>query len=171
SWSSARERRPRSRPRRSRPAGAPRPKESSRPRRGGAEPPPGEWEGRERERSELSGLRAAGAARVLSVGRRTAKREMPESRTRTPAAVFGARGAGMKRHVEGLIRQALSAAVAAGELSAQEPPAFAVEVPGDPRFGDLSTNAALVLARAEGRPPHAIARLLAGHLEAAAPGG
>ena len=77
----------------------------------------------------------------------------------------------MKRHVEGLIRQALSAAVAAGELSAQEPPAFAVEVPGDPRFGDLSTNAALVLARAEGRPPHAIARLLAGHVEAAAPGG
>src|SRR5207245_9956195 len=77
----------------------------------------------------------------------------------------------MKRHVEGLIRQALSAAVAAGELGAQEPPAFAVEVPSDPRFGDLSTNAALVLARAEGRPPHAIARLLVGRFEAAAPAG
>src|SRR5881296_3023731 len=77
----------------------------------------------------------------------------------------------MKRHVEGLVRQALSAAIAAGELGAQEPPAFAVEVPSDPRFGDLSTNAALVLARAEGRPPHAIARLLVGRLEAVAPAG
>src|SRR5437867_11281359 len=76
----------------------------------------------------------------------------------------------MKRHVEGLVRQALSAAIAAGELGAQEPPAFAVAVPGDPRFGALSTNASRVLARAEGRPPQAIARLLAGHIEAGAPG-
>src|SRR5438094_62616 len=77
----------------------------------------------------------------------------------------------MKRHVEGLVRQALSAAIAAGELRRPEAPAFAVEVPSDPKFGDLSTNAALVLARGEGRPPHAIARLLVGHLEAAAPAG
>ncbi len=77
----------------------------------------------------------------------------------------------MKRHVEGLVRQALSAAIEAGELRVPEAPAFAVEVPSDPRFGDLSTNAALVLARAEGRPPHAIARLLVGRLEAAAPAG
>src|SRR5207247_2297745 len=85
--------------------------------------------------------------------------------------VFGAAGAGMKRHVEGLVRQALSAAIEAGELRVPEAPAFAVEVPSDPRFGHLSTNAALVLARAEGRPPHAIARLLVGRLEAAAPAG
>ena len=77
----------------------------------------------------------------------------------------------MKRHVEGLVRRALSAAIEAGELRVPEAPAFAVEVPSDPRFGDLSTNAALVLARAEGRPPHAIARLLVGRLEAAAPAG
>ena len=77
----------------------------------------------------------------------------------------------MKRHVEGLVRQALSAAIEAGELRVPEAPAFAVELPSDPRFGDLSTNAALVLARAEGRPPHAIARLLVGRLEAAAPAG
>src|SRR5207247_6433281 len=75
------------------------------------------------------------------------------------------------RHVGALVRQALSAAIAAGELRAPETPAFAVEVPSDPRFGDLSTNAALVLARGEGRPPHAIARLLVGRLEAAAPAG
>src|SRR5206468_1335023 len=96
---------------------------------------------------------------------------LPASRTRIPAAVFGAAGAGMKRHVEGLVRRALSAAIEAGELRVPEAPAFAVEVPSDPRFGDLSTNAALVLARAEGRPPHAIARLLVGRLEAAAPAG
>src|SRR5437667_4618292 len=77
----------------------------------------------------------------------------------------------MKRHVEGLVRQALSAAIEAGELRVPEAPAFAVEVPSDPSFGDLSTNVALVLARAEGRPPHAIARLLVGRLEAAAPAG
>src|SRR2546427_13012660 len=77
----------------------------------------------------------------------------------------------MKRHVEALVRQALSAAIAAGELRGPEAPAFAVEVPSDPKFGELSTNAALVLARGEGRPPHAIARLLIGHLEAAAPAG
>jgi len=77
----------------------------------------------------------------------------------------------MKRHVEALVRRALSAAIAAGELRAKEPPPFAVEAPSDPRFGDLSTNAALVLARGEGRPPHAIARVLVGHLEGAAPAG
>ena len=77
----------------------------------------------------------------------------------------------MKRHVEGLVRQALSAAIAAGELRARAVPAFTVEVPSDPRFGDLSTNAALVLARGEGRPPQAIASLLVGRLEAAAPAG
>jgi arginyl-tRNA synthetase len=77
----------------------------------------------------------------------------------------------VKRHVEGLVRQALSAALAAGDLRAKEPPPFAVEVPSDVKFGDLSTNVALVLARGEGRPPHLIARVLVGHLEAAAPPG
>ncbi len=77
----------------------------------------------------------------------------------------------MKRHVEGLVRGALSAALAAGELRAQEPPAFTVEEPSDPKFGDLSTNVALLLARGEGRPPHAIARLLIDRLQAAAPAG
>jgi arginyl-tRNA synthetase len=77
----------------------------------------------------------------------------------------------MKRHVEGLVRQALSDAIAAGRLRSPAVPPFAVEVPTDPKFGDLSTNAALVLARAEGRPPRAIAEALVPHLEAAAPAG
>ena len=95
----------------------------------------------------------------------------PASRTRTPAAVFGAAGPGMKRHVEALVRQALSDAIAAGRLRSRDVPAFAVEVPADPKFGDLSTNAALVLARSEGRPPRAVAEALVPHLTAAAPAG
>ena len=77
----------------------------------------------------------------------------------------------MKRHVEGLVRQALSDAIAAGRLRSPTVPAFTVEVPGEAKFGDLSTNAALVLARGEGRPPRAIADALVPYLEAAAPAG
>ena len=77
----------------------------------------------------------------------------------------------MKRHVEALVRQALSEAIAAGRLRSPETPPFAVEVPSDPKFGDLSTNAALVLARSEGRPPRAVAEAVVPYLEAAAPRG
>jgi arginyl-tRNA synthetase len=77
----------------------------------------------------------------------------------------------MKRHVEGLLRQALSAAIAAGDLRSPEAPPFAVEVPADPKFGDLSCNVALVLARAEGRRPHAIAETIVRHLDAVTPAG
>ena len=77
----------------------------------------------------------------------------------------------MKRHVEALVRQALSEAIAAGRLRSPETPPFAVEVPSDPKFGDLSTNAALVLARSEGRPPRAVAEAVVPYLEAAAPQG
>ncbi|HJQ85096.1 MAG TPA: arginine--tRNA ligase [Candidatus Binatia bacterium] len=77
----------------------------------------------------------------------------------------------MKRHVEGLVRRALNDAIAAGKLRAAEPPAFTVEVPSDPKYGDLSTNAALVLARAEGRPPRAIAETLVAHLATVTPAG
>jgi arginyl-tRNA synthetase len=77
----------------------------------------------------------------------------------------------MKRHVEGLVRQALSEAIAAGRLRSREAPSFTVEVPSDPKFGDLSTNAALLLARSEGRPPRAVAEAIVPALEAAAPPG
>jgi arginyl-tRNA synthetase len=77
----------------------------------------------------------------------------------------------MKRHIDGLVRQALSDAIAAGRLRSSEAPPFVVEVPDDPKFGDLSTNVALVLARGEGRPPRAIAETIVPHLEKAAPPG
>jgi arginyl-tRNA synthetase len=77
----------------------------------------------------------------------------------------------MKRHVEGLLRQALSAAMAAGDLRSREAPSFTVEEPADSKFGDLSSNVALVLARAEGRRPHAIAETIVRHLAAVTPAG
>jgi arginyl-tRNA synthetase len=77
----------------------------------------------------------------------------------------------VKSHVEALVRRALSEAIAAGQLRTTDVPAFAVEVPSDPKWGDLSTNAALVLARAEGRPPRVIAETLVRHLGAVLPAG
>ena len=59
----------------------------------------------------------------------------------------------MKSHLEGLLRDALDRAVAAGELRLGRPPVFAIEVPSDPAFGDLASNVAMVLAREAGRAP------------------
>ena len=77
----------------------------------------------------------------------------------------------MKRHLEELLRQALTDATARGELKPAPVPPFTVEVPSQPKFGDLSSNLALVLARGQGRPPHAIAQTLVARLEALAPPG
>jgi arginyl-tRNA synthetase len=77
----------------------------------------------------------------------------------------------MKRLLEGLIRQALEAAHRAGSVRTAAPPSFTVEVPGDAKFGDLSTNVALTLARGEGKRPHDIARGLAEQIAALAPAG
>jgi len=70
----------------------------------------------------------------------------------------------MKRHLEALLRQALSDTIAAGQLAVAELPAFSIEVPSDPQFGDLASNVALVLAKRAGRPPRALAETILGHL-------
>jgi arginyl-tRNA synthetase len=77
----------------------------------------------------------------------------------------------MKRHLEGLLRQALSDATARGDLKPAPAPAFTVEVPSQPQFGDLSTNVAMLLARGQGKPPRAVAQLLLPRIEALAPAG
>jgi arginyl-tRNA synthetase len=71
----------------------------------------------------------------------------------------------MKRHLEGLLRQALSSAIAAGALRVPEVPPLTLEVPSDPKFGDLASNVALVLARSAGRPPRAVAEAVLAHLQ------
>jgi len=71
----------------------------------------------------------------------------------------------MKSHLEGLLRDALDRAVAAGELRLGRPPVFAIEVPSDPAFGDLASNVAMVLAREAGRPPRQLADVILRHLQ------
>jgi arginyl-tRNA synthetase len=70
----------------------------------------------------------------------------------------------MKRHLELLLRQALNDAIAAGELQIDTLPPLTLEVPSDPKFGDLASNVALVLARQAGRPPRVLAERVLAHL-------
>lgn len=70
----------------------------------------------------------------------------------------------MKRHLEGLLSQALTDATAAGEFKVSTPPPLVLETPADPRFGDLACNVALVLARPAGKPPRVVAERILAHL-------
>ncbi|MDR3424758.1 MAG: arginine--tRNA ligase [Alphaproteobacteria bacterium] len=66
-----------------------------------------------------------------------------------------------------VISAAVSEAVASGALILSgEIPAFVVEPPREAAHGDLATNAAMVLAKAAGKPPRAIAEVLKPRLEA-----
>jgi arginyl-tRNA synthetase len=56
-----------------------------------------------------------------------------------------------------IFREALARGAADGRWPAGEL-AFSVEAPRDPRHGDFAVNAAMVLARAAGRPPRALAQ-------------
>jgi arginyl-tRNA synthetase len=65
------------------------------------------------------------------------------------------------------VDRALDAMTAAGDMPAGvDRSKVSVEPPRDPAHGDMSTNAAMVLAKAAGRPPRAIADGLARHLSA-----
>jgi arginyl-tRNA synthetase len=70
----------------------------------------------------------------------------------------------MKRHLEALLREALTAAVGAGELRVDVPERLQLDEPSDPAFGDLACNVAMTLARQAGKPPRAIAQSLLAHL-------
>ncbi len=65
-----------------------------------------------------------------------------------------------------LLEQALSRAVAAGDLSPPPGPLppFEVEPPRDPRHGDYAANLALVLAPLLGRPPRDVGSAILRHL-------
>mgnify|MGYP000013081048 CR=1 FL=1 len=66
----------------------------------------------------------------------------------------------MKRHLDALVRNALTEAIAAGELAVSGVPAFTLESPSDAAFGDLACNVAMVLAREARRPPRAVADVI-----------
>jgi arginyl-tRNA synthetase len=70
----------------------------------------------------------------------------------------------MKRLLEGLLRDALTAVVGAGELRVEVPERIQLEEPSEVAFGDLASNVAMTLARQAGKPPRAIAQSILDHL-------
>jgi arginyl-tRNA synthetase len=71
----------------------------------------------------------------------------------------------VKSRIEGLLTAALGRAADAGALVSREAPGLAVEHPKDRAHGDLASNAAMMLARAEKKAPRAIAETILAHLE------
>ncbi len=63
-----------------------------------------------------------------------------------------------------IVEAAIARARAAGKLKAA-PPAITIEAPRDPAHGDAAANVALIMARAEGKPPRAIADAIREHVE------
>ena len=75
-------------------------------------------------------------------------------------------GPPMRELVTQIFRAALARGAAAGRWPAGEV-AFSVEPPRNPRHGDFAVNAALVLARAAGRPPRQLAQAMVEEVRAA----
>jgi arginyl-tRNA synthetase len=70
----------------------------------------------------------------------------------------------MKERITELLNAALERARATGQLKSAAPD-FTVEAPRDPSHGDAATNVAMALARAEGKPPRAIAEIIRENFE------
>ena len=70
----------------------------------------------------------------------------------------------MKDLIVSIISAAIEKAHAAGKLKSSGV-AASTESPKDPSHGDIASNIALTLARAEGKPPRAIAETIRGHIE------
>ncbi|HTY56335.1 MAG TPA: arginine--tRNA ligase [Candidatus Binataceae bacterium] len=70
----------------------------------------------------------------------------------------------MKQHIIALIEASITRAHGAGQLKSSTA-AFTVDAPKDPAHGDFATNAAMVLARAEGKPPRALAEIIKSNLD------
>jgi len=65
-----------------------------------------------------------------------------------------------KSEISESVLSALGKLVADGTLPAEPLPAFTVETPANPEYGDFSCNAALVSAKTAGKPPRALAELI-----------
>lgn len=70
----------------------------------------------------------------------------------------------MKDLIVPIISAAIEKAHAAGKLKSSGV-AVSTESPKDPSHGDIASNVALALARAEGKPPRAIAEIIREHLD------
>ena len=71
----------------------------------------------------------------------------------------------MKDLIQSVLDAAVGRARAAGQLTTALPEAASVEAPKDPAHGDAASNAALVMARVEKKPPRAIAEIIRANLE------
>src|SRR5271166_6510930 len=69
----------------------------------------------------------------------------------------------MKELIVSILRDAIERARAAGQLSA-ELPSIGIEAPRDSAHGDVASNVALTMARAERKPPRAIAEIVRSHI-------
>jgi arginyl-tRNA synthetase len=65
----------------------------------------------------------------------------------------------MKELITSLISDAVARARLSGDLASDQAP-FTVERPGDSSHGDMATNAALVMAKAERKAPRAVAEII-----------
>jgi len=70
----------------------------------------------------------------------------------------------VRNTISELVSGAVSAAIAAGELSLASVPESAVERPRDPSHGDWATSVALRCSKEAGRPPREVAETIARHL-------
>jgi arginyl-tRNA synthetase len=71
----------------------------------------------------------------------------------------------VRDRVVDIFRRALAKGAAEGRWPA-DAPAFSVESPRDPKHGDFAVNAAMVLAKAAGKPPREVAEAIAGAVRA-----
>jgi arginyl-tRNA synthetase len=70
----------------------------------------------------------------------------------------------MKDQLRSIIIQAFEACFADGTLTSGTIPAIVIETPAHAEHGDFATNAAMLTAKAERKPPRAVAEALVGHL-------
>ena len=71
----------------------------------------------------------------------------------------------VRDRVVDIFRRALAKGAAEGRWPSAEAP-FSVEAPRDPRHGDFAVNAAMVLARAAGKPPRELAQAIVDEVRA-----
>src|SRR5579863_6801019 len=70
----------------------------------------------------------------------------------------------MKDLIVSILRDAIERARAAHQLTA-EIPAIGIEAPREAAHGDAASNVALTLAKAERKPPRAIAEIIRSHVK------
>lgn len=70
----------------------------------------------------------------------------------------------MKEQVRALVQKSLESCYAAGTLVSGLYPEFSIEIPASSDHGDFAANAAMMLAKAEKKPPRTIADIIAAQL-------